>query len=37
MKAVGHDRNSFGRNSKVLQFWTRAQINVVAYEPHDNE
>ncbi len=33
LKAVGYDRNGFGRNSKLLHNWTRAQINVVAYEP----
>src|SRR5262245_45861923 len=27
-KSVGFDRSSFGRNSKVLFMWTRAQINV---------
>lgn len=27
-KATGFDRSSFGRNSKVLQGWTRAQINI---------
>lgn len=27
-KATGIDRSSFGRNSKVLQAWTRAQINL---------
>jgi hypothetical protein len=33
---TGWDRNSFGRNSKVLFSWTRAQINVAAYTP-DNK
>lgn len=27
-KATGFDRSSFGRNSKVLQGWTRAQVNI---------
>lgn len=27
-KATGLDRSSFGRNSKVLQGWTRAQVNI---------
>lgn len=27
-KATGFDRSSFGRNSKVLQGWTRAQMNI---------
>jgi hypothetical protein len=27
-KAIGYDRSSFGRNSKVLFNWTRGQINV---------
>jgi AAA domain len=31
-KAVGFDRSSFGRNSKVLHAWTRAQINFAPYE-----
>lgn len=28
-KGVGWDRGSFGRNSKVLQGWARAQINIM--------
>lgn len=36
-KAVGIDRGSFGRNSKVLAGWTRAQINCAPYEPDNNE
>lgn len=37
MKATGYDRASFGRNSKVLQGWTRAQINVTGANPDNNE
>jgi AAA domain-containing protein len=36
MKATGFDRSSFGRNSKVLFSWTRAQINVSPGLPDDN-
>ena len=36
MKASGYDRASFGRNSKVLQAWTRGQINVAPASPEDN-
>ncbi len=35
--ATGFDRTSFGRNSKVLLGWVRAQINVAPYNPDDNE
>ena len=35
--ATGFDRGSFGRNSKVLIGWVRAQINVAPYNPDDNE
>jgi hypothetical protein len=35
--ATGFDRGSFGRNSKVLLGWARAQINVAPYEGDDNE
>ena len=35
--ATGFDRSSFGRNSKVLFGWTRAQINVAAYGPDNND
>jgi AAA domain len=35
-KATGFDRSSFGRNSKVLFSWTRAQINVSPGLPNDN-
>src|SRR5262249_33650516 len=36
VKATGFDRSSFGRNSKVLFSWTRAQINVSPGLPDDN-
>ena len=36
-KAIGHVRSSFGRNSKVLFGWTRAQINVVATREDSND
>jgi hypothetical protein len=36
LKAAGFDRSSFGRNSKVLFSWTRAQINVSPGMPEDN-
>src|SRR5437016_1873298 len=35
-KATGFDRSSFGRNSKVLFSWARAQINVAPALPDDN-
>jgi AAA domain len=35
-RATGFDRSSFGRNSKVLFSWARAQINVVPRLPDDN-
>jgi hypothetical protein len=35
-KALGFDRSSFGRNSKVLFSWARAQINVAPALPDDN-
>ena len=35
-KANGFDRGSFGRNSKVLQGWTRGQINVAPASAEDN-
>lgn len=34
---IGFDRTSFGRNSKVLLSWVRAQINAAPYNPDDNE
>ena len=36
-RAIGYDRGSFGRNSKVLLGWTRAQINLAPYEADNNE
>ena len=36
-KAIGYDRTSFGRNSKVLHSWTRGQINIAAGSPDSNE
>jgi hypothetical protein len=36
-KAVGFDRSSFSRNSKVLLAWTRAQINVAPAKPDSND
>jgi hypothetical protein len=35
-KTTGYDRSSFGRNSKVLFSWARAQINVAPALPDDN-
>lgn len=34
-KAIGYDRTSFARNSKVLLGWTRAQINVAPGDKED--
>ena len=36
-RATGFDRGSFGRNSKVLLSWTRAQINLAPYDSDNNE
>lgn len=36
-KATGLDRGSFGRNSKVLQGWTRAQINLAPFDSDNND
>jgi hypothetical protein len=36
-RATGHDRASFARNSKTLHAWTRAQINLAAVDPDNNE
>ena len=36
-KATGFDRGSFGRNSKVLQGWARAQINLAPHSPDTND
>lgn len=35
-KATGYDRASFGRNSKVLHGWVRAQFNIAPAGPDDN-
>lgn len=35
-RATGYDRSSFGRNSKVLFGWTRAQINIAPASENDN-
>lgn len=35
-KTTGFDRSSFGRNSKVLFSWVRAQLNVAPAMPDDN-
>lgn len=37
IKAMGYDRASFGRNSKVLYAWTRAQINLAPGSPDNND
>jgi RecA-family ATPase len=36
-KATGFERGGFGRNSKVLTGWARAQINITPYEADSNE
>jgi len=36
-RATGFDRGSFGRNSKVLQSWVRAQINLAPYSGEAND
>lgn len=36
-RAVGADRGSHGRNSKVLLGWTRAQINLAPYGTDNND
>ena len=36
-KTTGYDRSSFGRNSKVLFSWARAQINVAPALPDSND
>lgn len=36
-KATGFDRSSFGRNSKVLHGWTRAQINLAPGDGDSND
>src|SRR5688572_8779773 len=35
-RATGYERSSFGRNSKLLQAWTRGQINLAPASAHDN-
>lgn len=35
-RASGFDRNSHGRNSKILHAWTRASINLAPADPDDN-
>jgi hypothetical protein len=36
-RATGFDRSGFGRNSKVLHSWSRAQINIAPGSPDSNE
>lgn len=36
-RAVGYDRSSFGRNSKVLHSWCRAMVNIAPGSPDSNE
>lgn len=36
-KAIGRDRSSFARNSKVLFNWTRAQINIAPINEDNND
>jgi hypothetical protein len=36
-RATGFDRASFGRNSKALFAWTRAQFNIAPVDPDSNE
>jgi hypothetical protein len=35
-RAVGWDKASYGRNSKALQAWTRAQMNLAPRDPDDS-
>ncbi len=35
-KALGYDRGAFGRNSKSLKTWVRAQFNIAPATPDDN-
>lgn len=35
-RAVGWDKSSYGRNSKVLQAWTRGQMNLAPRDPDDS-
>jgi hypothetical protein len=36
-RAVGFDRSSYGRNSKLLHQWTRAQLNLAPGQPDAND
>lgn len=36
-RAIGYDRSSFGRNSKVLYNWSRAQINIAPATGENND
>jgi hypothetical protein len=36
-RAVGYDRSSYGRNSKVLHQWCRAQLNLAPGAPDSND
>ena len=36
-KVVGWDKSSYGRNSKVLFNWTRAQVNFAPSDPDNND
>ena len=36
-RSLGYERASFGRNSKVLHSWTRAQLNVAPGSPDSND
>jgi len=36
-RATGFDRSGFGRNSKVLHSWSRAQMNIAPGSPDSNE
>lgn len=35
-KAIGFDRAIFARNSKVIQFWSRCQVNITPMSEDDN-
>jgi hypothetical protein len=35
--ALGFERSGFGRNSKVLTSWARAQVNLAPFEPDNND
>ena len=36
-KAIGFDRSSFGRNSKVVLAWVRSQMNMAPVDPAKND